>query len=179
MFVVDLTPPGATKRKQIRRRGFATRRAAQEALDEVKGSVKRGEYVEPRRLTVGAYFDVWLGGLPASGKRPTTVDSYRRLLRAHLLGHEVASIAVQALTAVDLDRLYSYLLTNGGKDRTGVSMRTVRYVHAVVRKGLGTLSGRASSCGTRRRLPRRRRDRRPRRPSLRCGRRRSSGDSSN
>ena len=39
MFVVDVTPVGAVKRKQVRRRGFRTKAEALEALDEVKYAV--------------------------------------------------------------------------------------------------------------------------------------------
>lgn len=46
-FVVDLGPGADGKRRQARRRGFATKKAAQEALDEVRVTARDGTFVRP------------------------------------------------------------------------------------------------------------------------------------
>lgn len=138
-LVVDIAPLGAPRR-QVRRRGFPTKRAAQEALDEIKGTVRRGEWVAPDRASLGDYLTRWLDGLTTAGRRDTTVDSYRRTLR-YVFTRPIAHVPLQALTALELDGLYSELSTSGRRDGTGLSLRTVRYVHAVLRKALADAEG--------------------------------------
>lgn len=144
-FVVDL--PAGDKRRQVRRRGFATRDDAQAALDELRSSVRAGTFVEPTKTTLGQYLSLWLDGLAVGGKRATTIDGYRRTLRAYVLDADVGQVPLQALSAVELDRLYSHLATAGRKPRpvrdgeaappAGLSLRTVRYVHSIIGKALG------------------------------------------
>lgn len=135
LFVVDIAPAGG-KRRQVMRRGFATKRAAQEALDELRGSVRAGAYVEPDRITLGAYLERWLGSLPAVGRRPSTISSYGAMLRRYVIGQPVGEVPLQALTPVELDELYASLLSSGGRTGAGRSPRTVRYLHSIIRKAL-------------------------------------------
>jgi integrase len=71
-----------------------------------------------------------------TGKRPTTIEGYRRKTEGYVLGDSVAAVPLQAVTAADLDQLYSSLLTNGGRDGAALSFRTVRHVHAILSKAL-------------------------------------------
>ena len=86
-FVVDLSPPGAATRKQVRRRGFRTKAEAVTALDEVKGTIRTGRYAGPSRLTLAGYLHQWLDGRAAAGLKPSTVDSYRRSVGAYVNAH--------------------------------------------------------------------------------------------
>jgi integrase len=136
-FVVDIASPGAP-RKQLRRRGFATREEAQADLDRLLAQVRGGSYVEPSKRTLGAYLVEWLDSLSATGKRTTTLHSYRRTLEAHVIDADVGQVPLQAVTPLDLDRLYAQLVTDGHRQREGrgLSFRTVRYVHTIVAKAL-------------------------------------------
>ncbi|HEY7105565.1 MAG TPA: tyrosine-type recombinase/integrase [Acidimicrobiia bacterium] len=134
-FVVDIAPAGAP-RKQVRRRGFPTKEAAQHALDELLGNVRDGTHVEPSRLSFGDYLRTWLDGLASKGRRPTTVDGYRRKLERYALKDDVAGIPLQAVTAADLDAVYGKLRTSGGRKGTALSLRTVRHVHTILAKAL-------------------------------------------
>ena len=135
-FVVDIAPPGA-KRRQVLRRGFSTQAAAQQALDELFAEVRGGTYVEPSKVTFGEYLGWWIEALPTTGRRPSTLKSYGRAIRSQVLGHEVAAIPLQSLTAIDLDRLYAHLLSEGGMKGTGLSMRSVRLLHTILQRALG------------------------------------------
>ena len=53
-FTVDSTAPGE-KRRQMRKRGFPTRRAAQTALTKVLRDLDTGAHVDPSRLTLADY----------------------------------------------------------------------------------------------------------------------------
>lgn len=69
-FVVDLAVPGA-RRRQVRQRGFATKKSAQEKLDELKGTISKGEWVEASEATVAEYLDEWLTTIKVS-REPST-----------------------------------------------------------------------------------------------------------
>jgi integrase len=139
-LVVDLTPPGAKKRKQAFRRGFPTKAAAQAELDSLKERVRTGTFVPPSRLTLGDYLTSWLDSRRAAGLRATTIASYRSKIDAYVLTRDVAGIPLQGVTSLDLDDLYAELLRSGRrtgkKAGTGLSARTVRYVHSIIRKAL-------------------------------------------
>jgi hypothetical protein len=71
-FVVDTTPAGAMKREQTRRRGFATRRAAQSALTRTLRDLTDQTYVAPARQMFGDYLvATWLPAITAT-IRPST-----------------------------------------------------------------------------------------------------------
>lgn len=136
-FVVDLSPPGATKRRQARRRGFDTKKAALLELDLVKSAIRTGTYVEPTKLNLGDYLSTWVRSRTAAGLKPTTVHSYRQKIDTYVIGHDVAEIPVQGLTALDLDALYSELLEKGSEKGKGpLSARSVRYLHTIVKMAL-------------------------------------------
>ncbi|MEO7572194.1 MAG: tyrosine-type recombinase/integrase [Acidimicrobiales bacterium] len=134
-FVVDL-PAADDTRRQVRRRGFATRREAQAALTEVLASLQQGTFVKRERMTLGEYLADWMEALPTSGRGIATISSYRHNLRLHVLPY-AGQLRLQDLTAVDLDRLYHLLLTRGRYNGSGgLSNRTVRYVHTVLSAAL-------------------------------------------
>ena len=134
-FIVDIGRDENGRRKQAKRRGFATKKEAQEELDKVRRSVSTSSYVAPARMSLREYLDAWLAGLPAHGLRPSTVDGYRRCCL--YLPAALANRRVDQVTATDLDRLYADLLKSGLRQREGgLSPRSVRYVHTVLSKAL-------------------------------------------
>ena len=135
-FVVDTTPPGAARRRQVRKRGFATKREAQEALTLTLATLQDGSFVAPDKMTVGQYLDRWLDSLPAAGRRPSTVSGYRRTVEVYALDH-IGEVGLQQLSALELDKLYGDLLDHGRRQgEGGLSARTVRYLHTILSKAL-------------------------------------------
>ena len=133
-FVVDGGTGPDGNRRQVKRRGFRTKKAAQEALDKVRREVTTKTYVAPAQQTLAEYLEKWLDGL-TTRLRPSTVDGYRRCMKyvIPVLGGR----RLDHVTPKDLDQLYAALLTSGLRQRTGgLSVRTVRYVHTVLQKAL-------------------------------------------
>jgi integrase len=95
MFVVDLPGP-SDHRKQVRRRGFATKKEAHEELTRLRSDVQRGTFVQRRRTTVGEYLEKWLVGRVAAGRRASTIDGYRQTLHFNLVP-ALGSVELQAL----------------------------------------------------------------------------------
>lgn len=120
-FVVSLPKDATGKRHQARRRGFGTRREAQEAFAELKAS-----RVAPTKLTTAVYLERWLAG--RADLRPGTMDRYARDLRVHVVP-AIGHVPIQKLEPSHLDALYATM-------RTTVKARTVRHTHAVLRKAL-------------------------------------------
>lgn len=120
--------------RQVLRRGFRTKRAAGEALREALGDVAKGTHVAPSKLTFGDYLtDTWL---PALRLKPSTVASYRKNVRLHVVPH-VGPLALSAVTGQRLTALYRRLESTGRVDGAGgLSARTVRYVHTIVHRAL-------------------------------------------
>lgn len=134
-FVVDVPAPNG-KRRQIRRRGFRIKEDAKNGLKDTLLDLRAGTYVEPSKLTFGSYLSQWLDTLPSAGRRPSTIDSYRRAINAYVVKDDIAAVPLQSLGALDLDGLYSKLITSGRRDGGPLSLRTVRYLHTIIGKAL-------------------------------------------
>lgn len=125
------------KRERVQKGGFNTRDEAQKAMNEVIQRRNEGTFVSPSQQTFGAFLEEeWLPAI-RSTIRPSTYSSYSMLVSKHVspaLGKE----KLQALTPGKLNALYSFLLSNGRSDgRGGLSAKTVRNIHVVIRKSLG------------------------------------------
>ena len=138
-FIVDTTLPGGPRR-QTRRRGFPTRKAAQAALTKILGTMSDHSYVTPSRLTLTEFIETrWLPAV-AGELRVSTHASYSRNLRLHILP-VLGAVPLQTLDASTLTALYQRLATQGRKDHLGgrpLSTTTVRYIHTIVRSALQT-----------------------------------------
>jgi integrase len=135
-FVIDVAPVGAPRR-QLRRRGFATKKAARSARDAVRRAAHEGTFVQPSRQTVKEYIVDWLEAIRGS-LEPSTWASYDRYLRLHVLPR-IGAVPLQALDAGTLNKLYSALLAEGGRrdgKPGGLSPRTVRYLHTILHRAL-------------------------------------------
>lgn len=112
-FVVDVPGPDG-RRKQVRRQGFATSKDANDALHDLLDAAAQGLPTRRRGgLTVGAYLtDRWLPSLPGQGLRPTTVDSYRRDVRNHLVPH-LGAVKLAALDGAAVETMMSALVAAG------------------------------------------------------------------
>lgn len=134
-YVVDIGRVDG-RRRQVRKRGFRTRKDAQHALNDALVELQRGAFVRPRKLTLAAYLDDWLQLLATSGRRPTTIAGYSKLIRIHV-APALGDVQLQDLTALDLDRLYARLSAVGSPGGRGpLSKRTVRYTHTIIGKAL-------------------------------------------
>jgi integrase len=87
-------------------------------------------------LTFGQWLDEWLDLCAGRGLRPSTVASYRTMVRLYVEG-ALAATTLPNVTARDLNGLYTRLLREGRRNgRGGLSARTVRYLHTVLNKAL-------------------------------------------
>ena len=131
-FVVDAKDSDG-QRRQTRRRGFATRRAAQSELTRVLTSLADNTYVEPRSETLAGFLtDTWLPAVEHTVK-PATFESYRRNVRLHAAGRPIGRRKLQDIQAADLNALYASLL-QGDDDHRALSNRSVTYIAAILHR---------------------------------------------
>ena len=115
--------------------GFPTKAAAQDFLNGVLTAIKDGTYVPPTKTTFGEFLlETWL---PAQRQRlrDSTYEDYERRIRQHIVP-TLGTVPIQELGAFALDRLYAELLSGGSARGGGLSPKSVRNVHIVIRKAL-------------------------------------------
>lgn len=126
--VVDIGRDERGRRRQKWHSGFRTKRAASEALTEILGQLSTGQYVAPSNLTVRRFLEEeWLPAIRPS-LRPLTLNSYAANVRNHVVPR-LGSARLQGLTPAMLNSMYAELSES-------LSPRTVRYIHAILRRAL-------------------------------------------
>jgi hypothetical protein len=133
-YVIEVGRDERGRRRQKWTGGFRTRREAEAGLADALGRLQSGIYVPPTKQTVGEYLREWLRGMRAS-VRASTWASYRTNIERHVVPL-IGSVRLRELRAVHLNDMYARLLKSGRKDGKGLSPRTVRYIHAILRRDL-------------------------------------------
>lgn len=135
--IVDLgRDPFNNRRRQRWVSGFNTREAAEDALPGLLEEAERAPQAHSSRQSLGQFAQSWLDSLPTRGLRTTTIACYRTSITAHLLP-SLGRMPLRRLTAMHLNQLYGQLVTSGRSDgRGGLSPRSVRLVHSIVRRML-------------------------------------------
>src|SRR5919107_484167 len=105
-------PDGKRRRRGVG--GFKTKREAKAAEAEALRRIRDGVFVEPSRLTLGAYLtEMWLPSM-RSQVRATTMGGYRHNVRAYLVPR-LGDIPLQRLTTASVGALFGGLVGSGGK----------------------------------------------------------------
>src|SRR4051812_12917734 len=96
-FVVDVARDENGNRTRHQKAGFATRKEAEQAMNEVLHRAGSGEYVAPVKLTLAGFLrDEWLPAIRAS-VRPSTFESYRMTVDKHI-APAIVGTKLQAVT---------------------------------------------------------------------------------
>lgn len=133
-YKIQTTDPATGRRKPKWVGGFPTRAAAKAARDKARVNVNEGTYIAPAKQTVAEYLTAWLDGQRTQLKR-STLESYRQQVDRYLIPG-LGGDRLQQLNAARLNAWYGQMLQSGGADGGTLSLRTVRYCHAVLHKAL-------------------------------------------
>lgn len=107
-----------------------TKREVLQKIREAVTEAERGILPTNEKLTVATFLPRWLEDVVESGVGTRTHESYAYHVRLHLLPH-LGRRKLHQLQAPDLQGLYRALL------HKGLSPKTVRNVHGVIRRALG------------------------------------------
>lgn len=126
--VLDLPSPDG-RRRQIRRRGFPTKKAAKDEEARITEDARQGLHVDRSSLTVGQYLkDHWL---PTRGAqlRPSTVEAYTTAVEKWITPR-LGAVRLQLLEPAMVSQFIGSMLADGR------SPKYVRNIHGVLRKAL-------------------------------------------
>jgi integrase len=118
------------KRKYHNHTVHGTKKDAQAYLNAALRDRDLGTFVEPGKDTLGEYLDRWLADAAKPKVREHAFRDYTTLL-ARYVRPALGDRRLCDLTPLDVQGLYSSMLERG------LSARTVRYTHAVLRQALG------------------------------------------
>lgn len=134
---VDFPPDPITGKRKQRTETFRTRKEAESREREWMVEIERGTAVDSTKMTVAEYLQHWLETSVKHTVRQSTFRSYAQLVRSHIVP-ALGSIPLQKLQAVQIQAFYAEKLSGGRADgeKGGLSPRTVRYIHTVLREAL-------------------------------------------
>lgn len=131
-YVAGGIDPATGRRRQVRKTGFATKKAAQVARNEVAGKLDKGTYRQPVKQTYADYLDVWFARRQTTGDglKETTVDNYARYIKADI---QPSALGRTQLTEIRRYHVNEFVdaLTAAGRGAT-----TVRRIAAVLQGSL-------------------------------------------
>jgi integrase len=136
-WYVDVVDPTTSKRRQLTKGGFRTKREAQAALNDAVAALRTATFVEPSKVTLGAFLaDQWLPTI-RTAIRPNTWTTYRIYAETHVIP-ALGKVPLQAVSALHLNQLYADLAAHGRRDgRGGLAPKSIRHVHVLLHKALG------------------------------------------
>jgi integrase len=104
-------------------------------MRKVQAEVVAGAYVEPKRLSLAAYLDDWLGRVRAQIRGSTFIGYAKAVERAKAA---LGAIELQRLTKPQVEAFYAGLRERGN-ERTGgqLAYQSVANVHIAIRRALG------------------------------------------
>jgi integrase len=125
--------PETGRRRQQFKQGFRTKREAENALTEAQKTVIDGTVVSSSNVRLDAYLDEWLAS-QENRLRPSTHHSYE--MAAARLKRHLGRYKLQALTPLQIEKFYADLLDHGHRSGEGLSAKTVKNTHVVLRKAI-------------------------------------------
>jgi integrase len=139
-YIVDAGHDENGKRRQVMRKGFATKREADDALLDAIGDRKKGVDIQKDPRNFEVFFKTWLEqhGAAHWGKM-TLEQNYKRAAYAiRMFGH----VPIQSLTSMRIEQDFGKLLAKGGRktkehpEGNPLSAKTVREIAALVSQAL-------------------------------------------
>lgn len=120
--------------KQIQRSIYgATQAEVRKKLTQTISAVDTGTYIEPCKMTLNQWLDIWTRDYIGDVK-PSTALLYQNQIRLYIRP-ALGAIKLEALNPHDIQGLYNRL-KSGNEGKSGVSAKTVRNVHGVLHKAL-------------------------------------------
>jgi integrase len=134
-IVIDSRDASGKRRRRWQSFG-GNKRQAQLECARLIAELRNGATIEPGRLTVAAYLDRWLDHVRPQ-IAPRTHERYAEIVRAYLVP-PLGGALLTKLQPITISSAYAAALSDGRrKGAGGLSPRTVRHVHRVLKQALG------------------------------------------
>lgn len=125
LWVAEIYHDGKKRRKRSK-----SQKVVRDWLLVQREAIQKGLWVDDNRITVGQFLDRYYNDIATHTLRPKTLVSYESIIRLHLKP-DLGELRLTQLTPAHLQNLYSKKLNSG------LSNRTVQYIHAVIHRVLG------------------------------------------
>jgi integrase len=113
VLTVGQNANGSPKRKFM----YGNSRAeVAEKLHEAQALLKAGGYIDPGKITVGEWLEIWLENYVRPNIRQSTYESYRLQIDNHLIPG-LGKKQLKKLTTTDIQLMYKNLLERGNKTK--------------------------------------------------------------
>lgn len=113
-----------------------TKRDAQRELARLLHETNTGSYVEPARMSVSEFLDLWLADYAKPKVSPKTFERYQEMIDGHIKP-ALGSYLLPKIAPLHIQAFYSHALTAGRKDgRGGLSAQSVVHFHRLLHKAL-------------------------------------------
>jgi len=113
-----------------------TKREAQAELIRLMDAVRRGDYIDPSKVTVSEFLRSWDNDWAANNVSPKTRERFSQLI-THQILPSLGNMPIQKLRAAHLSELYGKLLRAGRVGGGQLSAKTVGHVHRCLRRAFG------------------------------------------
>jgi integrase len=134
-IVIDVRDPATGKRRRKWHSFRGTKRQAQDERTRLLAELNSGSYVEPSKATFAQFLDRWLDDV-RSRVTPKTHERYAQICHKNI-GPLLGAITLGKLKPEQISEAYAKSLTTGRrKGDGGLSPRTVRQMHAIVKSSL-------------------------------------------
>lgn len=117
--------PRTGKRKQVVRRGFATKSEAEAAITQIQHELNNNQFINDSKLTLAEYMNQWLELYGKRNLRDTTFVSYKRAIDYRLLP-QLGHLQISSITAPMAQKYINELLDDG------LSERYVEYISVIL-----------------------------------------------
>jgi len=115
--------------KQVQRSIYGdTQKEVRQRLQQVSTAIDEGTFVQPTKMTVGQWLDIWRKEYLGSVK-PATVISYGQQVKNHIKP-ALGAVKLSALHAAPIQMLYNDLQAGG------LSPKSIKNVHGVLHRAL-------------------------------------------
>jgi integrase len=108
---------------------FRTLKEAQAWARDTETKVATHRYIAPSKVTTGQWLETWLDGTARDRVKEQTFASYTKMIQRYLRP-SLGAVPLDKLAYADVKACYASLTRNG------LSARTVKYSHAILRQAL-------------------------------------------
>jgi integrase len=117
--------------KQVQKSVYGdTQKEVRQRLQQIATAIDEGTYLEPSKMTVAKWLNIWLADYLGNVK-PGTVANYSQHVNNHI-APAIGAIKLTALQPTAIQRLYNDL------QEKGLSAKTIKNLHGVLHRALQT-----------------------------------------